>query len=73
MNTSKSYTKSKTGSEPDYETDSDSENDTEFDVPDELDIILHTSVPLLGKFYYSPDMSIKNENLITQKDLIFNP
>ena len=75
MNTSKSesYTKSKPGSEPNYETDSDSENDTEFDVPDELDIILHTSVPLLGKFYYSPDMSIKNEKLITQKDLIFNP
>jgi hypothetical protein len=75
MNTSKteSDTKSDTNSKPEYETDSDSENDTEFDVPDELDIILHTSVPLLGKFYYSPDMSIKNENLITQKDLIFNP
>lgn len=66
-------TESKTASNPEYETDSDSENDSEFDVPDELDIILHTSVPLLGKFYYSPDMSIKNENLITQKDLIFNP
>lgn len=49
------------------------ENDSDFDVPDELDIILHTSVPLLGKFYYSPNMSIKNKNLITQKDLIFNP
>lgn len=47
--------------------------DTNFDVPDELDIILHTSVPLLGKFYYSPSMSIKKENLITQKNLIFNP
>lgn len=75
MNTSKTESdiKSKTDSKPEYETDSDSENDSEFDVPDELDIILHTSVPLLGKFYYSPDMSIKNENLITQKDLIFNP
>lgn len=52
-------------------TDLDSESD--FDVPDELDIILHTSVPLLGKFYYSPEMSIKNKNLITQKTLIFNP
>jgi len=79
MNTSKteSDTKSKPASQSEYETDSetvsDSDNDSEFDVPDELDIILHTSVPLLGKFYYSPDMSIKNENLITQKDLIFNP
>jgi|UniRef100_A0A6C0IPH3 hypothetical protein len=59
MNTSKSEPKS--------------EDNSEFDVPDELDIILHTSVPFLGKFYYSPDMSIKNKNLITQKDLIFNP
>jgi hypothetical protein len=63
----------KTDSEPETETDSESDSDSEFNVPDELDIILHTSVPLLGKFYYSPDMSIKNENLITQKDLIFNP
>lgn len=66
-----SETKSETVSETESETESDS--DSEFDVPDELDIILHTSVPLLGKFYYSPDMSIKNEKLITQKDLIFNP
>ena len=41
--------------------------------PDELDIILHTSVPFLGKFYYDPNMSIRNEKLITQKQLIFNP
>ena len=40
--------------------------------PDELDIVIHTSVPLLGKFYYSPDMSIKNKKLITQEQLIFN-
>ena len=41
--------------------------------PDELDIILHTPVPLLGKFYYDPNMSIRNDKLITQKQLIFNP
>ena len=70
---SKSEPETDTKSKTNYETDSESENDSEFDVPDELDIILHTSVPLLGKFYYSPDMSIKNKNLITQKDLIFNP
>lgn len=64
---------SETISELKNEIYSEAENDSEFNVPDELDIILHTSVPLLGKFYYSPDMSIKNENLITQKDLIFNP
>ena len=65
MNTSNSESNLNSQSEP--------EKDAEFNVPDELDIILHTSVPLLGKFYFSPDMSIKNEKLITQKDLIFNP
>ena len=77
MNTSNPINKSEY--EPEYESNfetepkSEYENDSEFDVPDELDIILHTSVPLLGKFYYSPDMSIQNKNLITQKDLIFSP
>jgi len=68
---SASETESK--SETENESDTKYENDDEFDVPDELDIVLHTSVPLLGKFYYSPNMSIQNENLITQKALIFNP
>lgn len=49
-------------------------NDPNFiNVPDELDIVLHTSVPLLGSFYYSPSMSIRNKNLISQQNLIFNP
>ena len=60
-----------------YEDEDDDETkfetNSDFDVPDELDIILHTSVPLLGKFYYAPTMSIQTENLITQKDLIFYP
>jgi hypothetical protein len=68
-----SETDSETDSESETESETESESESEFNVPDELDIILHTSVPLLGKFYYSPDMSIKNKNLITQKDLIFNP
>lgn len=43
------------------------------DIPDALSIVLHTAIPQLGKFYYDPTMSIKNKNMITSQELIFNP
>ena len=54
-------------------SDSKNKNKNKIIIPDELDIVIHTSIPFLGKFYYSPEMSIKNKKLVTQSQLIFNP
>lgn len=41
-------------------------------LPDELSILVNTSVPSLGKFYYNPKMSITDYTLLGKGKIFFN-
>ena len=76
-NDNDSDTTTNTNTNNDNDNDRNSENNDnqneQIKIPKTLYIIINSAIPILGKFYYSPDMSIKNNNLINTTNLIFNP